>query len=229
MWYVDKTKVATDEEISRIALSEVFKEVIPSFKISFLGNDGVGKTTLSTNYLKPVFDRETKQTIGCEFFNKEITITGLKIKFQCWIIPVNEQFKFIYTRYILGSRVIALMYDITNFNTLISLNKLIQRIREDHPEISIILVGNKLDLVEHRDVLKESVIAIAIENRLVAYIEISSKTGENIEELFDLIVKIILKSTQFERDKSYNIKEDPRIAKIFRKLRLKEKIVKKKV
>lgn len=146
MWYVDKTKVATDEEISRIALSEVFKEVIPTFKISFLGNDGVEKTTLCTNYLNTLFDVDYKLTIGCEFSHKEITITGLKIKFQCWIIPVNERFKFFISTYILGSRVIALMYDITNFNTLISLNKLIQTIREHYPEISIILVGNKLDL-----------------------------------------------------------------------------------
>ena len=193
MWYVDKTKVATDEEISRIALSGVFKDDRAMFKISFLGNDGVGKTTLSTNYLNTFFDVDYKLTIGCEFSTKEITITGLKIEFQCWIIPVNERFKFFGSTYILGSRVIALMYDITNFNTLISLNELIRTIREDHPEISIILVGNKLDLAEHRDVPKESVIAMAIENGLVACIEISSKTGENIEELFDLIAKIILK------------------------------------
>jgi small GTP-binding protein len=193
MWYVDKTKVATDEEISRIALSEVFKKVIPLFKILFFGNDGVGKNTLSTNYLNSFFDAGTKQTIGCEFSTKEITITGLKIRFQCWIIPVNKRFKFLISRYIKGSQVIALMYDITNFNTLISLNEFIQTIREDHPKISIILVGNKLDLAELRDVPKESVTAIAIENRLVAHIEISSKTGENIEELFDLIAKIILK------------------------------------
>jgi len=193
MWYVDKTKVATDEEISRIALSEVFKDDRATFKISFLGNDGVGKTTLSTNYLGSDFDAGTKQTLGCEFLTKEITITGLKIRFQYFIITVNKQFKTLISTYIKGSQVIALMYDITNFNTLISLNELIQTIRENHPKISIILIGNKLDLVEHRDVPKESVTAIAIENRLVAHIEISSKTGENIEELFDLITKIILK------------------------------------
>lgn len=221
MWYTDKTKVATDEEISRIALSEVFKEVIPLFKISFLGNDGVGKTTLSTNNLQPIFDMETKQTVGCELLHKVITITGLKIKFQCWIIPVNEQFKSLIPSYILGSGVIVLMYDITNFNTLISLNKFTQTIKAKHPEVPIILVGNKLDLVEHRDVPKESVIDIAKENNLVAYYEISSKTGENVEELFDLIAKVILKKSNFER---YDFKRfEPSLVKILRELREKKK------
>jgi len=47
MWYIDKTKVATDEEISKIFPYEFYKGELGIFKISILGNDGVGKTTLS--------------------------------------------------------------------------------------------------------------------------------------------------------------------------------------
>ena len=92
-------------------------KVVPTFKISFLGNEDVGKSTLSINYLKPVFKLETKQTLGCEWFLKELIITGLKINFQCFIIPVKEQFKSLISTYILGSQLIVVMYDITDFIT----------------------------------------------------------------------------------------------------------------
>ena len=75
------------------------------------------------------------ECLNCELLYKELIITGLKIKLQCWVIPVNERSKLLIPKYyILGSVLIAFMYDITNFNTLISLNEYLHTIREKYPQ-----------------------------------------------------------------------------------------------
>ena len=223
MYYLDENKVATDKEISNIALSGAFKAEMGTFKISILGMKDVGKATFSTSYLDPVF-RDTEMTLGCELFSKFISIMGLKLKLQCWMIPIGGRFRFLYPKYILGSTIIAFMYDISSLNTLISLKEYIQSIHKNHPNIPIFLIGNKLDLEENRDVPKENVLRLIRENNIVANYEISAKNGEKVEGLFKLIVKVILKDFGFNRCES----SKTNLVDTFTELRMKEKSKKRK-
>ncbi len=80
----------------------------------------------------------------------------------------------------------------------------------------VYLIGNKLDLQDSREVSIEEGIKFKEKFNLFSYLEISSKTGKSVEELFNLIAKIILKEIQFER---YEKKEEKSIFKIFKELK----------
>jgi len=84
------------------------------------------------------------------------------------------------------------MYDITNSNTLKQLPDWLQTIRENAGDIPIILIGNKLDLEESREVSREVGIKFAEKYNLSAFAEISTKTGKNVEKVFQVLTEIII-------------------------------------
>ena len=67
MFYFDRTKIATEEEISRLALFEVLNKSILLIKIVIIGNDGVGKKLFSNTHLQSIFSPNTGLSVGCEF------------------------------------------------------------------------------------------------------------------------------------------------------------------
>ena len=132
-----KNEIANDEEISKIALFEILKDKILSYKVSFIGVDSVGKRTLShsipkTQSLSPSF-------LDSEILNKKITILGLNILLQCWIFSSRAQFKKLLSTYLRGSSLVVLLYDITNFNTLSNIDEIILMTKKLNAKIFLIM------------------------------------------------------------------------------------------
>jgi GTPase SAR1 family protein len=84
------------------------------------------------------------------------------------------------------------MYDITNYSSLAHVDDWLSVVEEVEEEFPIILIGGKSDLVQERRVSKEEGIKIAKSRKLNTLIECSSKTGENIELIFNTIAKLML-------------------------------------
>ena len=85
------------------------------------------------------------------------------------------------------------MYDITDYSTIAHMDEWIQIARKElPPESPIIAAGNKADLRISRKVTSEECIKIAQENSLDGFVECSSKTGQNTEEIFRLLSKLMV-------------------------------------
>ena len=166
------------------------------FKVCLLASKNVGKETLANIFTK-VSDR---LAIGVEWFVKSVVINGNKqIKIQLWVNTNREYknkdgFKLLWNTYLQGTNSIIIMYDITNAETVNILTEWCEVIRKNTKEvIPILLVGNKLDLEEIREVSKELVEKLKEENNISESIEISLQTGENVEKMFLKLTEMAIK------------------------------------
>ena len=126
------------------------------FKVVIVGDSGVGKTNLISRYLKNQFKQDSKATVGVEFGEKTLTFNNLKIKAQIWDTAGQERFRAITNMYYKGSKGALIVFDLTSKATFINAEKWLNEIRKTaDPNINLILIGNKSDLKDKREIKVE--------------------------------------------------------------------------
>lgn len=161
-------------------------------KILTAGEGGVGKTTLLHRYVEGKFSAETKMTIGVEFFLKEVEIDQKQCTLQLWDFGGQERFRFLLESYVLGAKGALLMFDLTRMMTLDSLDQWIKIVRKGDPDLPVLFLGTKLDLEDDVQVDDDYAKTFLNEFNLINYLKISSKTGENVSNAFDILTRKIL-------------------------------------
>lgn len=172
-----------------------------TLKICLFADTNVGKKTFANSILHEQLDDNWGQVIGVEFFAKDIVVNRDSIaRLQLWLRPDEnsldeKQVNPIWNSYLRGSLGVIMMYDITNAKTLILVSELIDLIKDEVGKygIQLLLVGNKMDLEENRELSKKQIELFKAENNIAESVEISLKTGENVEAMFLKLLKIILK------------------------------------
>lgn len=168
------------------------------FKHLIIGDSTVGKTSLTIKYVSGSFLDDLRLTIGVDFYNKTIITKERKVKLQIWDFAGESRFRFLLTKYCQGASSAFFLYDITQPRTLEHLPEWISIIRKSEGDIPILLIGSKLDLDEFRKVSKEKGEKAALKYNLAGHIELSSKTGENVDESFKMITNILLDKYEFD-------------------------------
>lgn len=126
------------------------------FKIVLIGDSYVGKTNILSRYLQNEFSQDSKATVGVEFGSKNFNIEGNNVKAQIWDTAGQERYQAITNAYYKGAKGAFIVYDITRKTSFNSIDKWVTNIKANgHPNLSIILVGNKCDLESNREVSKE--------------------------------------------------------------------------
>jgi len=155
------------------------------YKVVVTGDSGVGKTNIITRFTNNEFTLESKATIGVEFGHAEITLgDGSKIKVQIWDTAGQERFRAITRGYYRGAVGALIVFDITKAVSFRNVEKWLQELKQHaFDDIVIMLVGNKSDLKQAREVLTDEAKKFAQKNNLL-FIETSALDGENIKEAF---------------------------------------------
>ena len=166
------------------------------FKLCIFGDGGVGKTTLINRYMTGAFKNSSSMTIGVDFYLKELKLHKRTIILQIWDFAGESRFRFLLPSYLLGAFGGIFMYDITRYNSLISIVdwfEVVKRvIKSEKDQFPIIMVGGKLDLEEKRAVSTEEAIKMFEKQNLRDFIECSSKTGQNINDIFVKIAELMM-------------------------------------
>ena len=159
------------------------------FKVVLVGDSFVGKTNIMSKYLKNEFHEDSKATVGVEFGSKQFNVEGHSIKAQIWDTAGQERYKAITSAYYKGAKGAFIVYDITRKNSFESIDKWINDVTAvADKKITIVLIGNKSDLEDQRQVTKEEGEDKA--NKLeVAFLETSAFSGENLEKAFQMMIK----------------------------------------
>lgn len=172
------------------------------YKIVIAGQTSVGKTSLVLRFTQDKFT-ETKSTIGVGFAIKDVhTERSGKIRLQIWDFAGEERFRTLLGPFCTGAAGAILLHDLTDPDTFTKLDDWIRIVRsntgdlvaggEKHP-VPVLLAGAKKDLVHGpRSVPREQIDAFMKKHGITAYFEISSKTGENVEDVFSILVKAML-------------------------------------
>ncbi|MFX1589083.1 MAG: Rab family GTPase [Promethearchaeota archaeon] len=147
------------------------------------------KTTLEKR--TPIFNSHRLST-GAELCTKTVKLRGNNAKLQIWILSPSKRFNSLRQLYVLGSNGAIIMYDITNMNSLNRISEWSQVIREKDGNIPILLAGNKIDLEDLREISIDQINKIIEDLQLSAFMEISSKTGENVELMFERFTQLII-------------------------------------
>ena len=130
------------------------------------------------------FRQQHDLTIGVEFGARTIQIAQKNIKLQIWDTAGQESFKSITRSYYRGAAGALLVYDITRRDTFTHLTRWLEEVRQNgNPETVVMLIGNKNDCEDRRQVSTEEGERFARENSLI-FLETSAKTAHNVEEAF---------------------------------------------
>lgn len=169
------------------------------FKILIAGDGGVGKTTLLRRFVDGVFDESTIETVGVDFFLKEIKFEDLRIKctLQLWDLGGQERFRHLLESFIMGARAALLLFDLTRMPKMDKILDWVNIVRLHDIKLPIMLIGSKLDLEEAIAVEDEYAVTIKNTFNMIDYFKISSKNGYNVAEVFDALVKELMKKSKY--------------------------------
>ena len=150
-------------------------------KIIFIGDAGVGKTTIISRIMDNPFNEVYEPSIGVDFMSKVIKYRGQNIKLQIWDTAGQEKYKGLIPSYVRNSSIVFLIYDISVKSSFDNIPNWITFIRSIE-NTTLVLCGNKIDL-EKREVTKEEGEALA-QKEGIAFYEMSAKSGEGIKNMF---------------------------------------------
>ncbi len=172
-----------------------------AFKLILGGEGGVGKTSMVHRFVEDAFQTDYKSTIGTSIMKKECDFQGLesKVRFVIWDLAGQAQFKRVRQTYLGNAEAGILVFDVTRKETFDKLEKWFNEIKEVSSTISLIVVGNKIDLEDQRVVLLEQGEELA-EKLNLSYIETSAKTGENINDAFKMLALQMIKRFVFTEE-----------------------------
>lgn len=158
------------------------------------GDSGVGKTSLILRYLTDQFNKNIGKSMGVDIRVKKFEFNDDMITLQIWDFVGEEKFRILFPTYARGSFGGIFMYDLSQRKSLNHIEEWINIFKKNNPQVPLLMVGGKLDLQEMRAVSVEEAISLSNSYELQEHIECSSKTGENIELIFNTIVHLILQN-----------------------------------
>ncbi|XP_018425997.1 PREDICTED: ras-related protein Rab-19 [Nanorana parkeri] len=173
------------------------------FKIILIGDSNVGKTCVVQRFQSGVFSDKHQNTIGVDFTVRSLNIEGKKVKVQVWDTAGQERFRTITQSYYRSAHGAIIAYDITRRQTFDSVPHWIHEVeRYGAANLMVMLIGNKTDLVENRQILFEEACTLAEKFSMLAVLETSAKEAWNIDEVFLLMAKeLIARNTlHFHKD-----------------------------
>ena len=158
---------------------------IPKYKIIFLGDQGVGKSSILNRFSQDKFEQDYQATIGLDFHSKNATINGVNVRLLLYDTAGQEKFKSLIPMYIRDANIIIVVYDVTVKDSFTHTNHWVNETKDLKREDAIfVLVGNKIDLNDKRQVSIKEGENFANEKEFI-FFEVSAKTGEGVQELFN--------------------------------------------
>lgn len=156
---------------------------LAKYKLVFLGDQSVGKTSIITRFMYDKFDNTYQATIGIDFLSKTMYLEDRTVRLQLWDTAGQERFRSLIPSYIRDSSVAIVVYDVSSRASFVSTVRWIEEVRSERhvDDVMIVLVGNKSDVMnEKRQVSIEEGDSKARDLN-VMFMETSAKAGFNIK------------------------------------------------
>ena len=162
------------------------------FKITVIGDGGVGKTSLIQKFTNDTFTKDYIKTIGAQFsvFDKEIK--GDKVKLLFWDIAGQDDFNFLRPAFFKDSRAAIVVYSLEDNelgeDSFEHISNWVKDIYSYCGEIPVIIFANKVDLVDDQNLDTSKIAELVKSNNFLGYFITSAKTGQGVIEAFNTII-----------------------------------------
>jgi len=163
-----------------------------TFKLIIAGDGGVGKTTLVNRYVSGTFREDSRITLGVQFMVKRLVVNDNPVDLQIWDFGGEDRFRFILSSYCMGAHGALFMYDITNPASLYHMDNWMLLLRSQNGKFPVMASGTKADLNYARKVEMTEAVKITGKYGITEVVEVSSKTGQNVDLLFDGICQLMI-------------------------------------
>jgi small GTP-binding protein len=183
------------------------------FKFVILGNHEVGKTSIIRRFVENKYSEDYRATIGLNVLTHTFEFFGNEIGVTLYDLGAQKYFRRFRKIYYSGAQAAFIVFDLTNRESFDNIMNWYQELKDftTDVEIPIVIVGNKSDLREERQIFYQE--GVKLSNRLsekekinLSYIETSALTGENIEDAFNLIsYHYVMKSKELEDNRRSDI------------------------
>lgn len=167
------------------------------FKILVLGEVGVGKTlfeayigktnSLSGNHRSGGDYSRYRSTTGASFSVLDMDVAIARVKLLFWVMSGHLGFDHVHRAILSNSKAAILLYDITNASSMNWLAEWPYQISEYCGEIPMVLAGNKVDIIENREISRDEGLTFQREHNLTSFREISMKSGEGVFEMLEYL------------------------------------------
>ena len=160
-------------------------------KICMLGGFAVGKTSLVARYVSSIFSDKYLSTVGVKIDKKQLNVDGKDVMLMLWDIYGQDDFQTVQASQLRGMSGYLLVVDGTRRATLETARQLQAKATEAVGPVPFILLLNKLDLAAQWEIDEPAFFKIVEEGWRV--VRTSAKTGEGVEEAFDLLARAMLR------------------------------------
>ena len=168
------------------------------FKIILVGESGVGKTSIISQFVEHNFQESQGSTTGGTFSSKTVKCSNGKIlNYEIWDTAGQEKYRSITTMFYKDSNAVILVYDITRADSFNELKTYwIEQVKEKADNVILGIAANKYDLIDNERVDEEDARNFAKEINAI-FVTTSAKNSSGIDDLF---IKIAKKYTGFDAE-----------------------------
>lgn len=165
---------------------------IADYKIVFLGESSVGKSSIVERLQTNVFNDKKSSTIGAAFINKKIVVDTINgepkkvVNLQIWDTAGQERFHNLTPLYYRNANLALVVYDVNNSLSLAKAEYWMTQL-EEFPEIQVVLVGNKVDLDWKIDQEELTNLEGKYKDKIINVFKTSAKSGDGVKEMFEFI------------------------------------------
>ncbi|KAL8596159.1 Ras-related protein Rab-23 [Nucella lapillus] len=159
------------------------EEVEVAVKLVVVGNGAVGKSSMIQRYCKGIFTRDYKKTIGVDFLERQIEVKGEDVRLMLWDTAGQEEFDAITKAYYRGAQACVLVFSTIDRESFEAIETWKQKVEEEVGEIAMVIVQNKIDLIDDAVIQPEEAEYLAKKLRLRFY-RTSVKENLNVDEVF---------------------------------------------
>ncbi|MHA2393335.1 MAG: Rab family GTPase [Promethearchaeota archaeon] len=199
---------ATEERVrNQIYQMRLDQGGVYRFKFVIIGDHEVGKTSLVRRFVENKFSHDYRATIGLNILSHSIEFYGNKVAYSLWDVGAQKFFARFRQTYYLGAQAAFIVFDLTNRKSFENIKTWYDELEDfiKHRPIPMIIIGNKTDLLEEREVSYQDGVDMVnrlskISNIKVSYIETSALTGENVEDAFTLIAYHYISQSKQEEE-----------------------------
>jgi len=172
------------------------------YKLVILGEGRVGKTSLLMRYFKKIFNENEKSTVNPAFHEKTENYKGKKYEFKFWDTAGQERYNALNAIYYQNAVGALIVYDVTIPETFKKVKDWVNTLREIvDKNIIFVIAGNKFDLCDKKLKEKnEEIVNDYCQKEKCQHFYTSAKTGFNVDDVFDCLIKKVLDNIEKNPD-----------------------------